>query len=363
MSYGIYDCDLLHGSPMFNLELMKLSSYYKSKGEIVAYSSRFTPERYNHFIIGKDRIDERFNFPIHLYNNLEMIGRFFSPKKYYPMKEAIEKQIPDTYLYKGTLKRIDLKPEEVNFYTSQLKAEHIRLSLDGENIWKDYEKQLHYRYTDNSISIYDYNIAKVEGAQEILKELVDLPHRQTLRPLLLKFPIQVKKATDLETWMRFRYYGNYVAFMINGKITQEDIDFLKENKNFFRNKTVYYNISSSYITEDFISNINTIYRHLYFLRTILTNFLLIYDEEFFSKVEWKTLIKILNLFSLSYNIAIKRKRIPYVTLFKYIKYRLKSTHEIKGLDENDIKQCFYYMAQHNYELFKDFYEYKGEDLK
>ena len=104
MSYGMFDCDLLtRNYPMLNLELMKLSSFYKKKGEIVAYSPVFKPERYNNFIIGKDRLGENFNFPILDYNNIQFIGRFFSPKKYTPLDLEIEEQKPDTSLYSRVL--------------------------------------------------------------------------------------------------------------------------------------------------------------------------------------------------------------------------------------------------------------------
>ena len=44
MSYGLYDADLpYYPIPFYNLELMKLSSYYKRKREIVGLSPNFSP--------------------------------------------------------------------------------------------------------------------------------------------------------------------------------------------------------------------------------------------------------------------------------------------------------------------------------
>ena len=46
MSVGIMDADLAAYSLVpFNLEVMKLSAYYKKKGEIVILSPSFTPDK------------------------------------------------------------------------------------------------------------------------------------------------------------------------------------------------------------------------------------------------------------------------------------------------------------------------------
>ncbi len=56
MSYGLYDGDLkLYPSvPVFNLELMKLSTYYKRKRQIVSFTPRFIPERYSNYLVRQD---------------------------------------------------------------------------------------------------------------------------------------------------------------------------------------------------------------------------------------------------------------------------------------------------------------------
>ena len=56
MSYGLYDGDLQFYPqvPFFNLELMKLSTYYKRKRELVTLSTNFKPQMYSHFIVRQD---------------------------------------------------------------------------------------------------------------------------------------------------------------------------------------------------------------------------------------------------------------------------------------------------------------------
>ena len=66
MSIGLYDIDLItYFQVAFNLELMKLATYYKRKREIVQLSPIFQPERYTKFIMRKDYYDS--NFPSNYY--------------------------------------------------------------------------------------------------------------------------------------------------------------------------------------------------------------------------------------------------------------------------------------------------------
>ena len=363
MSYGIYDCDILNGTPMFNLELMKLSSYYKGKGEIVAYSDRFHPDRFNHFIVGKDRIDENFRFPIYDYNNIETIGRFFSPKKYYPMDLAIEKQKPDTYIYHKVINRGTLNQKELDFYKSQRRAEHLRLSLDGTTIWNDFESQLYGYGVQSAISIYDYDPGKIEHITDVLKDLAIKPDHKMQHTLLFKFPIRVSCTADLEPWSKFRFYQNRIIFIIERPPTAEDVGFLTENYELLKSKTIMCNVSKNTTCSDFLENINTLYRYIYVLRTMYKNFSLIYDQGFFPNEEWENLIAILNGFINNYLAAVKgrKHKKPTLTLYDYVQNSIYKKGEVTGLTPEEARNCFLFIAQHNYSLFKDFYEYEGEN--
>ena len=55
MSIGIMDADMATYTLVpFNLEAMKLSAYYKKRGEIVILSPSFTPEKNSKFFYPKD---------------------------------------------------------------------------------------------------------------------------------------------------------------------------------------------------------------------------------------------------------------------------------------------------------------------
>ena len=62
MSIGLYDADMMTYTLVpFNLEIMKLSAYYKRKRDIVLFSKQIEPDRYSKFYYCKDYND--FNFP------------------------------------------------------------------------------------------------------------------------------------------------------------------------------------------------------------------------------------------------------------------------------------------------------------
>ena len=361
MSYGIYDCDITRKGAMFNLELMKLAAYYKSKGEIVSYSSRFAPERYNNFIVGKDRIDENFRLPIYEYDNLQTVGRFFSPKKYFPMDLQIERQVPDTYIYNRVLDKYDLKIREKNIYKSMLSGEHLRLSLDSENIWSEYEKQIQGNKKINSFTFYDYNISKIKDAPEAIEKLT-YRHKGKFHPIFFKFPIQAIKAAELEPWFKFQHHSHKTVYIINNLPTDEDIAFFKEYQEIIKRKKVYYNISSNNNYKTLIDNIHKLYLQMYFLRTIMAEVSLIYNDNFFVDEEWKTFIILLNhfIFSYYYNID-KYKRKGYNDFFTYVRRLFKRKKVVNNLTIEDVKKCFYFISQVNYPLFKDLYEYEGEE--
>lgn len=62
MSVGLYDIDFaLYTHVVFNLELMKLSTYYKRKREVTVMTPFFEPEKYTTFIVRKDYNDGEFD--------------------------------------------------------------------------------------------------------------------------------------------------------------------------------------------------------------------------------------------------------------------------------------------------------------
>ena len=108
MSIGLYDMDMATYTLVpFNLELMKLSTYYKKNREIVVLSPELTPERHQQFFIRKDYNDGNFPKILSENSNLNYGGYAFTNGIYVPMNHDIEICQPDTSIYS--------KKEEKNY--------------------------------------------------------------------------------------------------------------------------------------------------------------------------------------------------------------------------------------------------------
>ena len=89
MSIGLYDMDMATYTLVpFNLELMKLSAYYKKKREVVVLSPSLTPERHQKFFLRKDYDDGNFPTGLEKVPNLEYGGYAFSNGIYAPDRKS-----------------------------------------------------------------------------------------------------------------------------------------------------------------------------------------------------------------------------------------------------------------------------------
>ena len=125
-----------------NLELMKASSYYKKKMEIVNLSPSFSPNMYNKFIYRKDYYDGIFPSEIFKNNNIEYGGLAFNQENYISLSEDIEKQKPDVFIYENIRKKFCTNFKMKEAFNTLMRAEHFRLSLDNKTIWNNFEKQI-----------------------------------------------------------------------------------------------------------------------------------------------------------------------------------------------------------------------------
>jgi len=101
MSVGLMDGDFTNYILVpFNLEVMKLSAYYKKKREIVVLAKEFEPEYYTKFIYRKDYTDQIYPKGLMTTPNVEYGGLAFSNNIYIPLPREIEIMKPDTSLIK-----------------------------------------------------------------------------------------------------------------------------------------------------------------------------------------------------------------------------------------------------------------------
>ena len=368
MSYGLYDADLpYYPIPFYNLELMKLSSYYKRKREIVGLSPDFSPQRYNHFIVRQD-----FYNPYSYFKgqNVELGGRAIDGQKYKPLPLEIECMKPDISLY-SRVKPEHVKGHNVNALSTMRRAEHIRLSLDGKTIWKDFEQQLRHDSDPWGIIFHDYDLNSIENAQEIITDLLprSIP-RVAGRRIGMKFPIQVNNKEDMVSWLSFQPMGTYFSLYNNGLVDESYIPELVDvaaRSGAIKQSSV--DISHSFTDEQLLNGgLQRILHNIINLRSYRLVFPLKYDKNWLIDNDWKLVMDLIARYNehliMNYSTFFFDVVEPYETMYSYCKAAIKQPR-IKDeiLTKESLQHIFQFVRENNYNLFKDFYEYRGGEVK
>ena len=363
MSYGLYDGDIAqYGSyPFFNLDLMKLSTYYKKKREIVSLAPSFVPNKYTHFIYQKDFYCNGI-YPS--FDNVIYRGRAFDGETYKPMESAIEICKPDTGLYDKL---------EPNFnktsFSIMRRAEHMRLSMDGKTIWKNFEKQIRREPGNFGLILHDYDIGQIEGAYDLIVGLLPeiITHTKGRR-IGMKFPLYTNELTDLTKWLQLPPLNQFYSVIHNGKIPPsyyEQLVELRPNSSAVPQLRLHVTNNTTYdqfITQDVVD----VFKMILDLRRRKINFLLVYDKDFFTEPMWIDVLQAFNQFIL-HNINLithtaDMARIgPYETFYSYVK---DSTKNAQGyFNKFYAQRLFQFVRENNYELFTLFYEYEKYNLR
>ena len=369
MSYGLYDGDLMlyPRVPFFNLELMKLSSFYKNRREIVNFSPDFNPQMYTNFIV---RQDYPFYHPNYLnYDNVTYHGKAFDGEKYLPMDLSIEKMKPDRFLYnKIEDKAIVVAADKVNFNTMR-RAEHLRLSLDGKTIWNSFESQLHKTTNSFGIIFHDYNLGEIESSYDLIKDLIPkVISNKAGRKIGMKYPVQIQTEENLLKWLQLSPMGKYYSLQYNGIITSNVLKDLSDiNKTSSSIEQSVLNVTKNISYEEFITTgIIQLFELILDLRSYQVNFSLIYDRHFFIDSNWNKVMVLIDAFNNHIRYFLRKKdyihRVAkYETFYDYIKRISEfNGHKRPRFKREDVINTFQFVRANNYELFVRFYEYVGE---
>lgn len=370
MSYGLYDADLkLYPIPFYNLELMKMSTYYKRKREIVGFAPDFSPHMYTHFIVRQD-IYSNQNYPTN-YDNIEYGGRAFSGNTYAPLPLDIEIMRPDISLYNRAIPT-KILPKYKHAISTMQRAEHIRLSLDGANLWSSYEKQFRRDKTAYGVIIHDYDPGAINEGPEIVQDILsNFTGNRTGRRLGMKFPAQVYDTNELIKWLSIQPMGTYFSLVYHGLV---ETDLMNEIIITRKNSTAYKQMSVDITkelsdAESIGETIHHIFRNIINLRTQRLVFPLIYDNSVFTDDNWKAVMQLINRYNTHIILESSKydyfPRIePFETLYSYSKGAIKQYHINEPLLSIDsIRNIFQFVRENNYDLFKDFYEYRGEEVR
>ena len=375
MSVGLMDGDFsTYLLVPFNLEIMKLSTYYKKKREIVVLSKDFEPNYYTKFIYRKDYTDQLFPKGLMTTSNVEYGGLAFSNNIYIPLPREIEICKPDTSIYS----RFERQMKQAGTYslTSQIyknlsDAEHCRLSLDGKTIWPEYGKQFRNLRATRHLILHDYDLGKVEGSFEEVQKILKLARNDGWATRVgMKFPIQLSDGKDLVNWSTIRTDALFYSIQFNGLIDDDSFyKWFEKCRDRAAYKQMEYNATWGYEADDFVINIlPKIYRQIIISRSCHLKFSLIYSKGYFKDPMWEKVIQLLNLYHNSYQTEATAKYLTKInddTLYDFARNTSETPYKRYGdqtMTRSEIREVFAFVKENNYPLFNDFYECNARSL-
>lgn len=357
----------------YNLEAMKLSSYFKQKGEIVVLSTEFTPNRHQKFFYRKDYDDGTYPDNLTTVKNVEYGGFAFSNNKYIALPSEVEIMMPDTSLY-SKLEPLFIsagKQFGKKVFNQLMNAEHCRLSLDGKTIWPDYTRQFRDLSHCRNIILHDYDLGRIENSFETVKDLLARARTDGWATKIgMKFPIQIYNGESLLNWSSLNGNPIFYSAQYNGVI--DDNVFLKwVNMNIkhstFTNIT-YHVTAPRYDENDFVMNLlPKIFHQVLISRSYRIFFLLKYDKGFFLDQRWCRVLDLINAYAHSmHNIEIVKylQKIGTDTMYDFVNAitHIKPLIGHSAFTKEELRNLFNFVREHNYPLFKDFYECNANSL-
>lgn len=374
MSIGIMDADMsTYTLVPFNLEVMKLSAYYKKKGEIVVLSPSFTPEKHQKFFYRKDYDDGEYPLALATTENVEYGGLAFSNNIYKPLPLEIERMRPDPTIY-SKMEQVIKGTSVANrkkIFDNMMEAEHCRLSLDGKTIWPDFHKQFSFLKSARNLMLHDYDLGQVDGAFETVQNILARARTDGWATRVgMKFPIQISDGQSLLNWSSIRSNSTFYSLRYNGVI--DDEPFL-EWVGKCREKAIYtqmeYHVTSpQYDPNHFVEVLlPKILRQVIISRSYRVFFTLKYDEGFFPDPRWAEVLRLFNYYHNSYSgvpQASYYQKISDDTLFDFAANSQEVPKYYYGdvLNTKQIRNIFAFVRYYNYPLFKDFYECSARKL-
>lgn len=369
MSVALYDMDMATYTHVpFNLELMKISSYYKSKKEIVKLTKTLNLDMYNKVFLRKDYDDGNYPKEIYTSKNLIYGGYAFSGETYIPLEEDIELSYPDKYLYTPYEKSFSDNVTYTSAFKTMMNAEHLRLSLDGKTVWDKYKRPVRIKPRTQAIFLHDYNLNDINGAIEAIQELMDetednVPYRY----IGMKFPVQVNNQEDLFKWLVFKPMRLYYSLQYNGIMNDETfVEFIERQKGTSISRQLDYIVTKEQTSEnDFILNgLPKIFKQALFSQMNRIRISLKYEDDFFTDKRWEKVIDLFNAYA-HHEINYYKKEVLKPGLKDYSQtntlFQFASSfreHRAYGypFTKDEVREIFQFVKDKYYELFKMFYE-------
>ena len=358
MSVGLYDVDFFkYHQVMFNLEIMKMATYFKGKGEITQLSPTYSPDRYTKFYLRKDFYDGTYPVGLNRFDNLNYGGLAFTNNVYIPLSEEIEVCQPDVYVY-DKYKHLFLEGAKGHkeAYTSLTNNIHLRLSLDGATVWDKLEEQIPNKKS-NILFLHDVDVGQIEHSDEAVKYLAEKYSKEKgkLATLAAKFPLTIKNINEYKFWNQFTFNSNFFSMNIQGPLEDEEfIEMIDTASKAKANKIIYTVADASSSKNDFILNtLPKIFKQAIFCCRQHKKILLNIKDDFLVEEEWREVITLINLYM---SAAQSYTAVP--ALYVFCKNLRSQEGQYKNgiMSREDARRIFLFVMEKQPELFKLFYE-------
>ena len=327
----------------------------------------FSPNRYTHFYYRKDFNDGIFPSDFAEHNNLTFGGLAFSNNKYVPMKEEIEVCVPDQSIY---LRYKDLFIEDgvqnKTVWTTLYNGVHFRLSLDGKNLWGEYEKQIMPETKGRAFFLHDYNLNNITNSIEILQYIIKKYRLSDYKTSLgVKFPIICSTPEAFEDWSNFTFATANYRLQYNGLLSDEEFVYFVNKVSLEQAKKIYYNPFPNASTKNDFSedDLVKIFKQVLFLYMNGKEFSLICNDDFSIPYEIKKIFSLLSSYCKT-----KREKYNTTSFYYYItQFKRRKLYKKTLISIEEARELFYFVRENYPELFRLFYEagaveYKGGEL-
>ena len=368
MSVGIIDGDIRKYAPniSFNLDIMKISAFLKKKLEVVSFIDDFYLDRFSQIYYRQDYYDG--SFPPQLYTSNQVVygGRAFTPDKYVPLPDEIEFMQPDVSIYEHTLPLFSKTLSSRTNWKQMMSAAHLRISLDGENIWDDFSRSLVINQHTNFLFFHDYNLNSIKNSDILIVEL-DKQLRTDIGHICTKFPIIINNEKDLFRWTKMRPSQNYFLIQYDGIMSDECLyELVNQVKHSQIINQMQYNVTFNLTEGRFVRQLPKIYKQLIFLRQngLTIRFIDKYNNLYDYK--WRRLLTLWTHF-LNRSLTIPDKE--HNSIMHFIRSLPEENFilqkQIKDFyTKSEIRQIWRLIGQENYELLELIYrcervKYKG----
>lgn len=334
-----------------------MATYFKGKGEITQLSPTYSPDRYTKFYLRKDFYDGTFPANLNRYDNLSYGGLAFTNNVYTPLSEEIELSQPDTFVY-DRYKNLFIEgaKSHTNAYRALSQNIHMRLSLDGQSVWKKFERPIPEKKT-RILFLHDPNVSAIEGADQAVKYILDKYAYSELTPttLALKFPLKVKNYEEYKVWNQFAFSTDFFNVEIQGVLEDEEFTELINEAIKAKTKKIIYTIANASSSKnDFIMyTLPKIFKQAIFCCRQHKKILLNIADDFPIRQEWRDVVTLINMYMTA---AESYTAVPAIYVFcKNLKTR-DAMYKTSIMCKEQARDLFMFVMENQPELFKLFYE-------